>query len=490
MLVRGTVVGATALGLVIGMAPDVARADSTSTLNDQKKKIQAAQAANQNALAEDSAALVKAQAALARSQSNLATARATLASATAARQRAQVQDAVLATAVTAAQARLAVANAAVTVGQRHLAEGKQLAGAVVRQSTQQSNPLLGVAAFVTGVTTGDVNEQTQWATTMFGTTQHTIDAITSLQYRVEATQKTQQDAQTAVTTAKAAAAAQVATTKQTERAATTAASAVATQVKANQAAKNAYDDQVAADKKQQVALQSEAARVEARIKAEIARQRALAIARAKAEAARKAREAARVARLKAQAAAAARAAAAAARQHRADAAAKARAAAKAAAAARSASASSSRPSSSSSSGGGAVGGSASAYFDWPVNAPITSSYGMRFHPVLHYWKLHDGTDLGAGCGTAIRAPRDGVVSERYFNAGYGNRLMINHGMIGGHYVTTGYNHAQYYVVGVGQRVSRGQVIGYVGTTGFSTGCHLHLMVWQDGSVVNPMSRWF
>nr|WP_232531245.1 M23 family metallopeptidase [Microlunatus antarcticus] len=114
---------------------------------------------------------------------------------------------------------------------------------------------------------------------------------------------------------------------------------------------------------------------------------------------------------------------------------------------------------------------------------------MRLHPVLHVWKLHDGTDFGAGCGAAIHAAADGVVAEKYYNAGYGNRLMIDHGKVDGKYVTTGYNHAIRYVVGVGDHVKQGQVIGYVGTTGYSTGCHLHLMVWLNGGMVNPMS-WY
>ncbi|HLT59993.1 MAG TPA: M23 family metallopeptidase, partial [Microlunatus sp.] len=128
-------------------------------------------------------------------------------------------------------------------------------------------------------------------------------------------------------------------------------------------------------------------------------------------------------------------------------------------------------------------------FSYPVSAPITSPYGMRFHPVLHYWKLHDGTDFGAGCGTAIRAPYKGRVEEKYYNAGYGNRLIIDHGKVDGRYVTTAYNHAIRYTVGVGDRVRKGEVIGYVGTTGYSTGCHLHLMVWINGDLRNPMS-WF
>ena len=115
---------------------------------------------------------------------------------------------------------------------------------------------------------------------------------------------------------------------------------------------------------------------------------------------------------------------------------------------------------------------------------------MRLHPVLGIRKLHDGTDFAAGCGTPIKAAASGTVAERYFNAGYGNRLMIDHGKVGGRYVTTGYNHATRYVVSVGQKVSKGQVVGYVGSTGYSTGCHLHLMVWENGSMVNPMSKWF
>ncbi len=124
-----------------------------------------------------------------------------------------------------------------------------------------------------------------------------------------------------------------------------------------------------------------------------------------------------------------------------------------------------------------------------MNANITSPYGMRFHPILRYWKLHDGTDFGAGCGTPIRAPYSGRVAERYYNAGYGNRLMIDHGTVDGRFVTTGYNHAIRYTVWVGDHVSKGEVIGYVGTTGYSTGCHLHLMVWLDGKRRNPMT-WF
>lgn len=138
---------------------------------------------------------------------------------------------------------------------------------------------------------------------------------------------------------------------------------------------------------------------------------------------------------------------------------------------------------------GAAGPAGRHGFIAPVAGSITSAFGMRFHPVLGITKLHDGTDFGAGCGTPIRAPYPGRASQAFFNAGYGNRLMIDHGVIAGRHVVSGYNHASSYAVGPGRQVAQGQVIGAVGSTGYSTGCHLHLMLWLDGEVVDPMSWW-
>jgi murein DD-endopeptidase MepM/ murein hydrolase activator NlpD len=128
-------------------------------------------------------------------------------------------------------------------------------------------------------------------------------------------------------------------------------------------------------------------------------------------------------------------------------------------------------------------------FLFPVPGRITSGYGMRLHPILKVWKLHDGTDFGAACGTPIRAAFSGRVVRSYFSPGYGNRLIIDHGVVDGQRVRTGYNHALGYSVGVGAAVSRGQTIGAVGSTGSATGCHLHLMVWLNDRLRNPMS-WF
>jgi murein DD-endopeptidase MepM/ murein hydrolase activator NlpD len=123
----------------------------------------------------------------------------------------------------------------------------------------------------------------------------------------------------------------------------------------------------------------------------------------------------------------------------------------------------------------------------PVNGPVTSPFGYRIHPIYHYWGLHDGTDFGVSCGEGMRAAADGTVMSRYWSDVYGNRLYINVGKVNGHNLTVVYNHASSYRVNVGEHVTRGEIVGYVGSTGWSTGCHLHFTVLQDGTAVDPMS---
>ncbi len=126
------------------------------------------------------------------------------------------------------------------------------------------------------------------------------------------------------------------------------------------------------------------------------------------------------------------------------------------------------------------------FLDYPVDTYVTSHYGMRFHPVYHRWSLHDGTDFGAPCGTPIRAAADGTVLATYFNAGYGNRVILDNGFRRGVGLGTSYNHLSSDSVSVGDWVERGEIIGYVGNTGYSTGCHLHFMVFENGTAVNPL----
>jgi murein DD-endopeptidase MepM/ murein hydrolase activator NlpD len=122
----------------------------------------------------------------------------------------------------------------------------------------------------------------------------------------------------------------------------------------------------------------------------------------------------------------------------------------------------------------------------PVGGPVTSPFGMRVHPITGVTKLHTGTDFGAACGTPIRAARGGTVLAAEFNTAYGWRTVIVHGAVGGVLLTTTYNHQQYLGVDPGQQVQGGEVIGQVGTTGYSTGCHLHFELIVNSDVVDPL----
>jgi murein DD-endopeptidase MepM/ murein hydrolase activator NlpD len=121
-------------------------------------------------------------------------------------------------------------------------------------------------------------------------------------------------------------------------------------------------------------------------------------------------------------------------------------------------------------------------FIWPVNGSIGSGFGPRTHPIYGGSRMHTGVDIGASQGTPIKAAGDGVVKMAGVNGGYGNWTLIDHG--GG--LATGYGHQSRIAVSVGQHVSTGEVIGYVGSTGASTGPHLHWEVRVNGNPVDPM----
>lgn len=119
----------------------------------------------------------------------------------------------------------------------------------------------------------------------------------------------------------------------------------------------------------------------------------------------------------------------------------------------------------------------------PVSGRMTSGFGMRRHPLLGYSRFHKGLDFGAPYGAPILAATDGVVAFAGRNRGYGNFVKLNHA--GG--LATAYAHMSRIAVGGGARVRQGQVIGYVGSTGLSTGPHLHYEVYRGGVAVNPRS---
>jgi murein DD-endopeptidase MepM/ murein hydrolase activator NlpD len=123
----------------------------------------------------------------------------------------------------------------------------------------------------------------------------------------------------------------------------------------------------------------------------------------------------------------------------------------------------------------------SSGFVRPVPGPISSGFGPRYHPILGYMRLHTGVDMSAAQGDPIRAALAGRVILGSYYGGYGNAVIIDHG--GG--MTTLYAHQSALEVGYGDQVEAGEVIGYVGSTGLSTGPHLHFEVRMDGVPVDP-----
>ena len=113
-----------------------------------------------------------------------------------------------------------------------------------------------------------------------------------------------------------------------------------------------------------------------------------------------------------------------------------------------------------------------------------AAYGWRIHPVYGIRKFHSGMDIITGCGTPVVAAADGVVESAAWEGSYGNIIVLRHGESSSGQMSTAYAHLDEFVVTSGP-VSRGQVIGYVGTTGLSTGCHLHFEVRIDGQDVDP-----
>jgi len=137
--------------------------------------------------------------------------------------------------------------------------------------------------------------------------------------------------------------------------------------------------------------------------------------------------------------------------------------------------------------GGASTGSASApagEFIWPVsNFIVTSPFGWRVQPIYGTAEFHTGMDLAKPCGTPIVASADGIVTFAGWNGGFGNYTEITTGSL-----RTGYAHQSKIFVKVGQQVKQGQTIGNVGTTGLSTGCHVHFQVINaQGQYINPTS---
>ena len=469
-LARGIVAAALTVGLLGAWHP--ARADE---LDDKKEQLQQ-QIEKQESVVEQAVAdHDEAVAAAGRAQAQLADAEDRLAAAEAEREAAEKRDAKAAADLDAAEIALREAQADVAAAKAALDSANSRLNEEILVTAQNSDGLLNLALLFQDVDTSNLNARAQLAETLFTSSAKQLDELEERRLALEAAEGVAAEAEKEATRLREEAAKQLKARQAAERRAEDLRAEVADLVAAKERAEEKAASFVSEAEQVQAELEADAAEVQARIKERIAKEKArqaklAAERKAKLEAARKAAKekvdrAAREAKNK-------------------------KSNSKKSSSKESSSSSSNGKKSSSSSSTSKNSSSSGRTFIYPAGGRITSQYGMRLHPVLGYWKLHDGTDFGAACGTPIKAAASGVVSDRYYNAGYGNRLMIDHGKIKGDYVTTGYNHASKYIVSVGDRVSQGETIGYVGSTGYSTGCHLHLMVWENGDLVNPMSKWF
>ena len=340
-------------------------------------------------------------------------------------------------------AELDQANQALLQAQAKEAEGQarvdaqhDAIGAYARALVQDSFPLISVATLINSTSTATLSNRVQWTDTVLTTNQVDLDKLRDLQAELEQDRADSQAAQQKADAAQQAATDQVAATQTAKNAAATAHDNLQTALDAQRSAQSDAADALAADQALLADAQAEQSAVNDKI----------AQAAAQAEADRLAQEEAdRLA------------------QEQAD-----------------------QQASQEAQNSQNNTPTTSTGLIWPVAGPITDYYGYRIHPIYGTWLFHDGLDIGAGCGVPVKAVASGKVTDKYYSSGYGYRLFIDHGYVNGQYMVSAYNHMSGYAVSLGDWVSQGQTIGYIGSTGNSTGCHMHFMLWVNGSQTDPL----
>ena len=416
--------------LAIGLTVSLGSPAGADDLKDKRDQVRKALVSTRSDVKESKAEVSKAIQNLAKAQAALAKAQRGLNAANDAVYAARATDAAIGRRLAAARVKLAAAKKAVTRAKAEVDAQLRLMGQAAREAYQQQSDLVGLTVVFDSADTGDLSQRLQWRTTVLDATSAQMTRLKQLQAKLEAAQKAQAAVEKEIAADKAEAEANLARMKVLQSKAAAARNTVATGVAKLAKARKAAQADLAAEQAQFRRLQAQDASIGAEIRrrAEIARKKAAA-----AEAKRRA-------------------------------------------AAKKAGKKYVPPRRESSRG-----------FIRPVKASPGSPFGLRYHPILHIWRMHRGTDFGAACGTPIYAANNGRVASARRQGGFGNYTVIDHGNINGRYVSTGYAHQSRMVVRSGQRVKQGQLIGYVGTTGLSTGCHLHLQVYVNGGVVNPMS---
>ncbi|HET9996478.1 MAG TPA: peptidoglycan DD-metalloendopeptidase family protein [Nocardioides sp.] len=414
-----------ALAVAIGVLSLPGPQASAGELRDKQKQAHRQVEKADEALEESSAALRRATRALSRTREELVEARAELGDVRARLQIAQQQDEEMKAALAAAEARLAQAQADVAAGKTALTTQQELVVDTITDIYEQGDPsLLAFTSILNAQTPSDITRQREANSSLILRQDNEYDDLRAAEVLLKVHENEVQEATAEVAEQRQEAADHLVEMQDLTQEALEAKE----NVKAKVGDRKAAEAMAAKAKKLDRKALAKAKRQEARIQKLIQ------------EAIRKARERARR-----------KAAAAAAKANK---------------------------------GGAPI--DTNGLLMRPVSGPVTSAFGYRVHPIYHYWGLHDGDDFGAPCGAPLAAVRNGKVLTEYYSSVWGNRLYLNVGLVNGKFITVIYNHLSRYAVGTGAVVKRGQTIGYVGTTGWSTGCHLHFTVMENGKPVDPM----
>jgi len=462
----------------------LAGADTLSNLRADAKANAAQQNAARNAIAQSQENVYSATQRLLDSQAQLDEAQAVLADISVQLDAARENDARIAADLKAAQEELERAKQRVAKAEDDVEAQLALIGSAARESFQQQTDLRGLTVVFGSESPAELSQRLQWNTTIFDTQAAEKSRLDQVLAELEAARQAQAEIEARIAADKLESERNVARIADLERRAELQRNKVADLVAANEQARAAAQGELDAEQANYRTLKAAEQDTQRLIKQEMDRLWAEEQARLKKEAEERA-EREEQARIKREQAARAKAEADAAERARAkDAAAKRDKAnqAKVESARADAAAKPSRSSSSSTTRATSAWG-----FVRPVNANYGSAFGQRFHPILKIWRAHNGVDMGARTGTPIYAAQSGTVLQAGVNGGFGQYVLISHGrLVDGKVTTTGYAHQSRIVVRAGQKVQRGQLIGYVGNTGLSTTPHLHFEVRLNGTPVNPV----
>ncbi len=432
---RAVVVGALVLGLVAVASPS----SSAEDLYDQRDRVRKSIAQTKDDIADGKKQVAQANAALAASQKKLDAAQAELSSAKgelskaqkkladtrSALAKAKARDVEIAAKLKVAQDELAASIARGAQGEADLAAQTRLIGSVVRTAYQQQSSLASFAILLDASSADQVANRIQWTEMIFGNTAGEMDRLQQLQVELEAAK-----------VAQTAAEAKVARQREESQAQLSATQRLTDQARqlADEAAKREATVSGMVKKGAGLVAENRKLRDEAQDELEADKAQYDKLQAQEESISKKIKE--QIAKDNA-------------------------------------------------SGNQRVN---AAGFIRPIDATPGSPFGLRYHPILHYWRMHWGQDFGARCGAPIWAMADGKVTQILRTSqsnGLGNWTVIDYGKYKGDHFSSGYAHQSKIIVKVGQEVKQGQIVGYVGTTGLSTGCHLHLQIYKNGARVNP-----